>query len=75
MLKMNLYMSSVLKQNKTVAAVESVDLWFDELKQHGVPDDNIMTMAVFNRGVGHYTQVKWTTVKGDDSWLKTYVIF
>ncbi|XGW01866.1 hypothetical protein V3C99_014170 [Haemonchus contortus] len=55
----NLYMSSVLQQNKTVAAIESVDLWFDELKQHGVPDDNVMTMAVFNRGVGHYTQVVW----------------
>uniref|UniRef100_A0A0N4WTQ2 SCP domain-containing protein n=1 Tax=Haemonchus placei TaxID=6290 RepID=A0A0N4WTQ2_HAEPC len=84
----NLYMSSVLKQNKTVAAAEvrkskicsnsgeklfllflfkSVDLWFDELKQHGVPDDNVMTMAVFNRGVGHYTQVIWRSVKGDDS--------
>uniref|UniRef100_A0A7I5ECA6 SCP domain-containing protein n=1 Tax=Haemonchus contortus TaxID=6289 RepID=A0A7I5ECA6_HAECO len=55
----NLYMSSVLKQNKTVAAVESVDLWFDELKQHDVPDDTVMTTAVFNRGDGHYTQVAW----------------
>uniref|UniRef100_A0A7I4XW53 SCP domain-containing protein n=1 Tax=Haemonchus contortus TaxID=6289 RepID=A0A7I4XW53_HAECO len=55
----NLYMTSILKQNKTVAAAESVDLWFDELQQNGVPDDNVMTMAVFNRGVGHYTQVVW----------------
>ncbi|XGW21384.1 hypothetical protein V3C99_004387 [Haemonchus contortus] len=47
----NLYMTSILKQNKTVAAAESVDLWFDELQQNGVPGDNVMTMAVFNRGV------------------------
>ncbi|XGW22766.1 hypothetical protein V3C99_005188 [Haemonchus contortus] len=55
----NLYMTSILKQNKTAAAAESVDLWFDELQQNGVPYDNVMTMAVFNRGVGHYTQVVW----------------
>nr|CDJ95938.1 SCP extracellular domain containing protein [Haemonchus contortus] len=55
----NLYMTSILKQNKTAAAAESVDLWFDELQQNGVPSDNVMTMAVFNRGVGHYTQVVW----------------
>ncbi|XGW22599.1 hypothetical protein V3C99_005093 [Haemonchus contortus] len=55
----NLYMTSILKQNKTAAAAESVDLWFDELQQNGVPVDNVMTMAVFNRGVGHYTQVVW----------------
>ncbi|XGW22289.1 hypothetical protein V3C99_004929 [Haemonchus contortus] len=55
----NLYMTSILKQNKTVAAAESVDLWFDELQQNGVPYDNVMTMEVFNRGVGHYTQVVW----------------
>ncbi|XGW11361.1 hypothetical protein V3C99_012677 [Haemonchus contortus] len=37
----------------------SVQAWYWELKMFGVPDENILTMEVFDRGVGHYTQVAW----------------
>ncbi|PIO58729.1 SCP-like protein [Teladorsagia circumcincta] len=55
----NLYMTSWLNMNKTKAAAASVDDWFSELKSHGVPQDNILTMKVFDSGVGHYSQVAW----------------
>ncbi|VDO31493.1 unnamed protein product [Haemonchus placei] len=55
----NLYMTTARNLNKTKAAEDSVSAWFSELENRGVPDDNRLTMEVFNRGVAHYTQVVW----------------
>ncbi|XGW16686.1 hypothetical protein V3C99_001830 [Haemonchus contortus] len=55
----NLWMTSETNFNKTESAINSVHDWFAELQMNGVPDDNILTMEVFNRDVGHYTQVAW----------------
>ena len=40
-----------------ISHFQSVQAWYWELKMFGVPDENILTMEVFDRGVGHYTQV------------------
>uniref|UniRef100_A0A7I4YV10 SCP extracellular domain containing protein n=1 Tax=Haemonchus contortus TaxID=6289 RepID=A0A7I4YV10_HAECO len=55
----NLYMTTGLNINKTEVAEWSVSAWFSELENHGVPEDNILTLEVFNRGVGHYSQLVW----------------
>nr|ALA23442.1 cap-6 [Haemonchus contortus] len=55
----NLYMTTARNLNKTKAAEDSVSAWFSELENRGVPDDNRLTMEVFNHGVGHYSQVVW----------------
>uniref|UniRef100_A0A7I4YS58 SCP-like protein n=1 Tax=Haemonchus contortus TaxID=6289 RepID=A0A7I4YS58_HAECO len=55
----NLYMTSGRNVNKTRAAENSVSAWFSELEHKGVPKENRLTMEVFNRGVGHYSQVVW----------------
>ncbi|PIO66659.1 SCP-like protein, partial [Teladorsagia circumcincta] len=45
--------------NKTAAALWAVDSWFAELKAHGVPDNLKFDMTVFDRGIGHWTQLAW----------------
>uniref|UniRef100_A0A7I5ECS1 SCP domain-containing protein n=1 Tax=Haemonchus contortus TaxID=6289 RepID=A0A7I5ECS1_HAECO len=59
----NLWMSGGININKTHAAAGSVYSWFSELEHHGVPEENKLTMEVFNNGVGHYTQVVWQASK------------
>ncbi|PAV82692.1 hypothetical protein WR25_23491 [Diploscapter pachys] len=56
----NLYTSSG-EQNPKQAAVTASNLWWSELKEYGVGQDNIRTDAVKARGVGHYTQMAWET--------------
>ncbi|XGW22234.1 hypothetical protein V3C99_004889 [Haemonchus contortus] len=55
----NLWMLGGTNYSKTDSAKLSVQAWYWELKMFGVPDENILTMEVFDRGVGHYTQVAW----------------
>ncbi|XGW02244.1 hypothetical protein V3C99_014352 [Haemonchus contortus] len=55
----NIWMSSARNVNKSDAAAGSVYSWFSELEKYGVPDNNILTWKVFERGVGHYSQVVW----------------
>ncbi|KAK5964301.1 Ancylostoma secreted protein 2 [Trichostrongylus colubriformis] len=55
----NLWMVSRSGYNKTAAIISAVASWFSELKNKGVPTANKLTMDVFNRGVGHYTQLVW----------------
>nr|CDJ98467.1 SCP extracellular domain containing protein [Haemonchus contortus] len=55
----NIYMTTKTKENMTVSAIKSTTAWFDELKDKGVGQANILTDAVFGRGVGHYTQMVW----------------
>lgn len=40
---------------------QASNAWWSELKDFGVGSDNILTSAVFGRGVGHYTQMAWET--------------
>ncbi|PIO61167.1 SCP-like protein [Teladorsagia circumcincta] len=53
----NLFMVNAPKVNKTKVAPWSVKLWYDELANNGVPQENVMTKKVFGRGIGHYSQV------------------
>uniref|UniRef100_A0A7I4Y490 SCP-like protein n=1 Tax=Haemonchus contortus TaxID=6289 RepID=A0A7I4Y490_HAECO len=55
----NLWMLGGTNYSKTESAKLSVQAWYWELKMFGVPDENILTMEVFDRSVGHYTQVAW----------------
>ncbi|KAK5967459.1 C-type single domain activation associated secreted protein ASP3 [Trichostrongylus colubriformis] len=55
----NLWAISVPDYNKTKSAISATYAWFKELERYGVPAKNVLTMDVFNRGVGHYTQVVW----------------
>ncbi|VDO86186.1 unnamed protein product [Heligmosomoides polygyrus] len=43
------------------AAKSAPESWFSELKKAGMPEDNILTLAVWNRPqmIGHYTQMVW----------------
>ncbi|PIO69911.1 SCP-like protein [Teladorsagia circumcincta] len=50
---------SLFKANMTELAVWSVHSWYNELPTHGAPADNILTWAVFNTGIGHYTALAW----------------
>nr|ALA23452.1 cap-2 [Haemonchus contortus] len=54
----NLYMTSILKQNKTEAAAEAVAAWFGDLQKYGVPENNVFTMNIYTT-LSHYTQVVW----------------
>ncbi|XGW02523.1 hypothetical protein V3C99_014508, partial [Haemonchus contortus] len=58
---MNLWMLPDTNLSKTESANLSVQAWFWELKLYGVPQDNILTQEVYDRGVGHYTQLAWQT--------------
>ncbi|PIO55501.1 SCP-like protein [Teladorsagia circumcincta] len=55
----NLYMVDARNLNKTRMAEQSVEAWFSELANHGVPHDNKLTWKVFEHGVGHYSQLVW----------------
>ncbi|KHJ75279.1 SCP-like protein [Oesophagostomum dentatum] len=55
----NLYMTSNRNIDDVVAANEASQLWWNELKEKGVGQENRLTVGVFNRGVGHYTQMAW----------------
>ncbi|KAK5975410.1 C-type single domain activation associated secreted protein ASP3 [Trichostrongylus colubriformis] len=55
----NLWMMSPVSRNKTASIINAIASWFEELEKKGVPTANKFTMDVFNRGVGHYTQVVW----------------
>ncbi|CCD66912.1 SCP domain-containing protein [Caenorhabditis elegans] len=55
----NLYMISINNMPKIQTAEDSSKAWWSELKDFGVGSDNILTQAVFDRGVGHYTQMAW----------------
>ncbi|VDP38506.1 unnamed protein product [Heligmosomoides polygyrus] len=43
------------------AAADATSSWFSELKKPGMPEDNRLTMEVWNRpeAIGHYTQIVW----------------
>ncbi|XGW02544.1 hypothetical protein V3C99_014521 [Haemonchus contortus] len=46
--------------NKTEAAAESVEAWFNELKEYGAPQDNVFSMEVYNQNViQEYAQLAW----------------
>ncbi|KAK5967612.1 C-type single domain activation associated secreted protein ASP3 [Trichostrongylus colubriformis] len=55
----NIWMISVPNYNKTASAIRATSSWFSELERYGIPVDNVLTVNVYNRGVGHYTQVVW----------------
>ncbi|KAK5965634.1 Ancylostoma secreted protein 1 [Trichostrongylus colubriformis] len=58
----NLYMTSMLNADKIASAAESSQLWWDELKEYGVGQENNLTEALWNRpnmAIGHYTQMAW----------------
>uniref|UniRef100_A0A914W113 SCP domain-containing protein n=1 Tax=Plectus sambesii TaxID=2011161 RepID=A0A914W113_9BILA len=42
----------------------AADSWWSELREFGISDSrNILTPAVFDRGVGHFTQMAWGNTK------------
>ncbi|VDO21797.1 unnamed protein product [Haemonchus placei] len=53
----NNWLSTETRLNKTHAATMSTRIWFSELETKGIGKENKLTEQVFNRGVGHYTQV------------------
>ncbi|EGT59294.1 CBN-VAP-1 protein [Caenorhabditis brenneri] len=55
----NLYQISINNMPKIQTAEDSSYAWWSELKDFGVGSDNILTSAVWARGVGHYTQMAW----------------
>ncbi|KHJ88517.1 SCP-like protein [Oesophagostomum dentatum] len=55
----NLYAITAPNYDKAKTAEKACQSWWDELKQPGVGQDNILTGEVFDRGVGHYTQMAW----------------
>ncbi|KHJ76377.1 SCP-like protein [Oesophagostomum dentatum] len=55
----NLFKTSILKLDKAEAAKRASQSWWSELKSFGVGQANNLTMAVFNKFVGHYTQMAW----------------
>ncbi|CAP34397.2 Protein CBR-VAP-1 [Caenorhabditis briggsae] len=55
----NLYKISINNMPKIQTAEDSSLAWWSELKDFGVGSDNILTDAVWARGVGHYTQMAW----------------
>ncbi|KAF1746958.1 hypothetical protein GCK72_023416 [Caenorhabditis remanei] len=55
----NLYKISINNMPKLQTAEDSSLAWWSELKDFGVGSDNILTDAVWARGVGHYTQQAW----------------
>lgn len=57
----NLYKISINNMPKLQTAEDSSLAWWSELKDFGVGSDNILTDAVWARGVGHYTQQAWET--------------
>ncbi|WKY07001.1 hypothetical protein Q1695_006857 [Nippostrongylus brasiliensis] len=57
----NVYVQWGMKSTFKQAAKSSCDNWFSELKSPGMPQNNILTMELFNRPqpIGHYTQMVW----------------
>ncbi|VDO52855.1 unnamed protein product [Haemonchus placei] len=53
----NMFMSTDTRMKPITAAAMSTEGWFSELETKGVGKENKLTMQVFNRGVGHYTQI------------------
>ncbi|KAK5979324.1 C-type single domain activation associated secreted protein ASP3 [Trichostrongylus colubriformis] len=53
----NLWMISLPDYDKWESAVNATGSWFDELRQFGVPVDNVFSVDVSRKGVGHYTQL------------------
>ncbi|PIO56008.1 SCP-like protein [Teladorsagia circumcincta] len=48
-----------IEPNKTIVAIKAVDNWFSQLAQIGVPQQNVLNLNVFYRGVWYYTQLAW----------------
>uniref|UniRef100_A0A7I4YK41 SCP domain-containing protein n=1 Tax=Haemonchus contortus TaxID=6289 RepID=A0A7I4YK41_HAECO len=59
----NMFMSTDTRMKPIKAADMSTKGWFSELETKGVGKENKLTMQVFNRGVGHYTQMVWQSSK------------
>ncbi|KHJ82175.1 SCP-like protein [Oesophagostomum dentatum] len=59
----NLFMTDALNYDKIKAAELASKEWWVELKDYGIGQENILTDALWNRGVliGHYTQMAWDT--------------
>ncbi|VDL79275.1 unnamed protein product [Nippostrongylus brasiliensis] len=57
----NIYQVQGMKKSFEESANASSQAWFDEIKDPGMPKDNVLTLAVFNRPkqIGHYTQMVW----------------
>ncbi|EYC34008.1 hypothetical protein Y032_0001g198 [Ancylostoma ceylanicum] len=58
----NLYKSGGIKFDKVKAAAQASQLWWDELKEFGVGQANILTPQLWTRPkkpIGHYTQMAW----------------
>ncbi|CAJ0584638.1 unnamed protein product, partial [Mesorhabditis spiculigera] len=75
----NLYMSSDNVQDPAAALTAASQLWWKELVQYGVGPDVNLTDAVWERGVGHYTQMAWQeTTQVGCGWIHcptfTYVV-
>ncbi|PIO68020.1 hypothetical protein TELCIR_10208 [Teladorsagia circumcincta] len=47
-----------VEPNKTIVAEKAVNNWFSQLAQKGVPQENMLNLNVFYRGVWYYTQVR-----------------
>ncbi|PIO59343.1 hypothetical protein TELCIR_19196 [Teladorsagia circumcincta] len=45
-----------IEPNKTIVAEKAVNNWFGQLAQKGVPQENMLNLNVFYRGVWYYTQ-------------------
>ncbi|PIO76289.1 SCP-like protein [Teladorsagia circumcincta] len=48
-----------IEPNKTIVAEKAVNNWFSQLAQKGVPQENMLNLDVFYRGVWYYTQLAW----------------
>ncbi|PIO55631.1 hypothetical protein TELCIR_04205 [Teladorsagia circumcincta] len=48
-----------IEPNKTIVAEKAVNNWFSQLAQKGVPQENMLNLNVFYRGVWYYTQLAW----------------
>ncbi|CAJ0588361.1 unnamed protein product, partial [Cylicocyclus nassatus] len=58
----NIYMRSP-PYSKAKAAEDASKAWFNELEKFGVGNNLTLDSALFNRGVGHYTQMVWQKTK------------
>ncbi|PIO58872.1 hypothetical protein TELCIR_19682 [Teladorsagia circumcincta] len=49
-----------VEPNKTIVAEKAVNNWFSQLAQKGVPQQNMLNLNVFYRGVWYYTQIRFS---------------
>ncbi|KAL3068612.1 hypothetical protein niasHS_016018 [Heterodera schachtii] len=57
----NLYMTSSSSISEADALKQACDMWWAELKQHGIQESLVLDSEQFNKGIGHWSQQAWAT--------------